>query len=79
MTGRSMFRVLRWAGLAAVAPVLWACNARTLEKVTPKPEPVYGKTFQQTINRNVDMFTPTMAPAKRAEMLERWAAAVAKA
>jgi len=55
MTGRSMFRVLRWAGLAAVAPVLWACNARTLEKVTPKPEPVYGKTFQQTINRNVDM------------------------
>jgi len=55
MTGRSMFRVLRWAGLAAVAPVLWACNARTLEKVNPKPEPVYGKTFQQTINRNVDM------------------------
>jgi glycerol kinase len=25
------------------------------------------------------MFTPTMQPAKRAEMLERWAAAVAKA
>jgi len=55
MTGRSMFRVLRWVGLAAVAPVLWACNARTLDRAMPKPEPVYGKTFQQTINRNVDM------------------------
>ena len=55
MTGRSMFRVLRWAGLAAVAPVLWACNARTLEKPKLKPEQTYGKTFQQTINRNVDM------------------------
>src|SRR5437764_455057 len=55
VTGRSMFRVLRWVGLAAVAPVLWACNARTLEKPTLMPEQTYGKTFQQTINRNVDM------------------------
>jgi hypothetical protein len=55
MTGRSIFRVLRWAGLAAVAPVLWACNARTLEKPNLTPEQTYGKTFQQTINRNVDM------------------------
>jgi hypothetical protein len=55
MTGRSLFRVLRWAGLAAVAPVLWACNARTLEKPVLKPEATFGKTFQQTINRNVDL------------------------
>ena len=55
VTGRSMFRVLRWVGLAAVAPVLWACNARTLEKPNLTPEQTYGKTFQQTINRNVDM------------------------
>jgi len=55
MTGRSIFRVLRWAGLAAVAPVLWACNARTLEAPTLKPSQVYTKPFQQSINRNVDL------------------------
>jgi hypothetical protein len=55
MTGRSMFRVLRWVGLAAVAPVLWACNARSLEAPMLKPEATYGKTFQQSVNRNVDM------------------------
>ena len=55
MTGRTLFRVLRWACLAAVAPVLWACAARTLEEPTLKPEATYGKNFQQTINRNVDM------------------------
>jgi len=55
MTGRSLFRVLRWVGLAAVAPVLWACNARSLEQPVLKPEQTYGKTFQQSINRNVDL------------------------
>jgi hypothetical protein len=55
MTGRKLYRVLRWACLAAVAPVIWACNARTLEPPTLKPEATYGKNFQQTINRNVDM------------------------
>jgi hypothetical protein len=55
MTGRTLFRVARWACLAAVAPVLWACAARTLEEPMLKPEATYGKKFQQTINRNVDM------------------------
>ena len=55
MTGRSIFRVLRWAGLAAVAPVLWACNARSLEAPQLKPEATYQKTFQQSVNRNVDL------------------------
>jgi hypothetical protein len=55
MTGRSLFRVLRWVGLAAVAPVLWACQARSLETPQLKPEMTFGKNFQQTINRNVDM------------------------
>ena len=55
MTGRSMFRVLRWVGLAAVAPVLWACQARSLEAPVLRPEATFGKTFQQSINRNVDM------------------------
>jgi len=55
MTGRSLFRVLRWVGLAAVVPVLWACNARSLERPELRPEMTFGKNFQQTINRNVDM------------------------
>jgi len=55
MTGRSLFRVLRWVGMAAVIPVLWACQARSLERPELKPEMIYGKTFQQTVNRNVDM------------------------
>jgi hypothetical protein len=55
MTGRSIFRVVRWAGLAAVAPVLWACNARTLEAPVLKPATTFQKTFQQSVNRNVDL------------------------
>jgi hypothetical protein len=50
-----MFRALRWLGLAAVAPVLWACQARSLEAPDLKPESTFVKTFQQSINRNVDM------------------------
>src|SRR5215468_12281074 len=55
VTGRTMFRLVRWAALAAVAPVLWACNARTLEKPNLAPDKTFGKTFQQSINRNVDL------------------------
>jgi len=54
-TGRLMYRVLRWAALAAVAPVLWACQARSLEKPTLMPESTYVKNFQQSVNRNVDL------------------------
>src|SRR5580765_6066799 len=55
MTSRSIVRVVRWAALAAVAPVLWACNARTLDRPDLTPEQTYAKTFAQTINRNVDL------------------------
>jgi hypothetical protein len=55
MTGRSIVRVCRWVALAAVAPALWACNARSLEKPVLKPEATYEKTFQSAINRNVDL------------------------
>src|SRR5436190_963694 len=48
-------RVLRWSALAAVAPALWACNARTVEKPTLKPDQTFVKTFAQAINRNVDL------------------------
>ena len=51
MTGRSIFRMLRWAGLAAVAPILWACNARSFERPVLKPEATFIKALKQTINR----------------------------
>jgi len=54
-TLRPTLRLLRWTGLAAVAPVLWACNARTLEAPVLKPETTFSKTFQASINRNVDL------------------------
>jgi hypothetical protein len=55
MTGLLTFRVLRWAALAAVAPVLWACNSRSLERPIVTPEQTFAKNFQQSINRNVDL------------------------
>jgi hypothetical protein len=55
MTSRSIFRLLRWAALGGVAPVLWACQARTLEKPELKPSQTYLKTFAQAVNRNVDL------------------------
>ena len=55
MKARSLFRVLRWVGLGAAVPALWACTSRSLEKPVVKPEQTFTKTFQQTINRNVDI------------------------
>jgi hypothetical protein len=50
-----MLRALRWTALAAVAPALWACNARSLEKPTLQPEQSVTKSFSQSINRDVDL------------------------
>ena len=49
------WRVLRWAGLAAAAPALWACTSRTLE--TPKITPTATLTtnFTQKINNEIDI------------------------
>ncbi len=49
MIGRAGFsskcwRVLRWAGLAAAAPALWACTSRTLE--TPNITPTATLTHE---------------------------------
>src|SRR5204862_5429432 len=54
-TGRRFFRVPRWSSLAALAPALWACTDRSLEAPTIKQDRTYVKTFQQSINRNVDL------------------------
>jgi hypothetical protein len=55
MKARSLFRVLRWVGLGAAVPALWACTSRSLEQPLVKPEQTFTKTFQQTVNRNVDL------------------------
>jgi hypothetical protein len=49
------WRAARWAVLAAAIPALWACNARRLEKPTPKPEQTFNDLFQQAVNRNIDI------------------------
>jgi hypothetical protein len=49
------WRRLRWIGLAASIPALWACNAYRLAKPVPDPTGVEKGTFQQAINRNIDI------------------------
>ncbi|HXJ23554.1 MAG TPA: vWA domain-containing protein [Polyangia bacterium] len=59
MIGKSLrsrcWRALRWAGLAAAAPALWACTSRTLEAPTITPTATLTSTVTQKINNNVDI------------------------
>jgi hypothetical protein len=60
MNGRAGFstkywRIIRWAGLAAAAPALWACTSRTLEPPTIAPTATVGKSFTQKINNKIDI------------------------
>jgi hypothetical protein len=50
-----VWRVLRWAGLAAAAPALWACTSRTLEPPKTQPNQVYAATVTEKINRDMDL------------------------
>jgi len=52
---RRLFRALGWLSLAAVAPGLVACNARTLEPPTVVPEPSNRGSIVISANRNVDL------------------------
>jgi hypothetical protein len=52
---RRWIRVARWAGLAAALPALWACTARKLEEPAPAPNKSFVGTFQQTLNRDIDI------------------------
>ena len=49
------WRQTRWAALAMVVPVLWACNARRLGVPDAKPAQVQQKRFVQSVNRDLDM------------------------
>ncbi len=49
------WRALRWAGLAAAAPALWACTSRTLESPTIVPTATLTSTVTQKINNNLDL------------------------
>ena len=57
----------RWVTMAGLLPALWACNARTLDKPVSDPVTVGTGTFQQTINRQIDILfmvddSPSMLP-----------------
>jgi hypothetical protein len=49
------WRAARWAGLALAIPALWACTARKLEEPAPAPNKSFVGTFQQTLNRDIDI------------------------
>ena len=48
-------RALRWATLATILPALWACNSRSLEAPTLKPDQTHAVTFKENVNRNIDI------------------------
>ena len=52
---RTLYRALGWLALAAAAPALYACTARSLEAPALKPEPTQTGTIVLTANRNVDL------------------------
>src|SRR4051794_17276669 len=53
--GRRLRRVLGWFSLAALAPALFACNARTVERPDLVPSMTAKSTVSLVANRNVDL------------------------
>jgi hypothetical protein len=49
------WRHLRWTAVAAVIPVLWACDARRLAKPGAAPAVIQQKKFAQTVNHKLDL------------------------
>jgi hypothetical protein len=47
--------LVRWVPIVGLLPALWACNARTLGTPEPDPVRVVHNTFQQTLNRQIDI------------------------
>ncbi|MEP6652487.1 MAG: hypothetical protein ABJA82_03960 [Myxococcales bacterium] len=64
------WRQLRWVAIAAIVPVLWACNARKLAPPKPDPKAVVKAKFQQSVNRDLDLLfmiddSQSMAPLQK--------------
>jgi hypothetical protein len=60
MTGRKFLksrtrRLLSWTGLAVALPALWACTTRSLEMPDLKPAKNNTYTFQESVNRDIDI------------------------
>jgi hypothetical protein len=49
------WRVLRWTGLAAAVPALWACTSRELSSPTTTPTQVFQTKVVQKINNEIDI------------------------
>jgi hypothetical protein len=60
MSGRSSllshpWRVLRWAGLAAAVPAVWACTSRSLEAPVVTPTQIFSNKVTQKVNNDIDI------------------------
>ena len=60
MTGRKSLksrtrRLLSWTSLAVALPALWACTTRSLEEPELKPAKNNTFTFQESVNRDIDI------------------------
>ena len=65
------WRVLRWVGLAAAAPALWACTSRTLETPTITPTATLTTNFTQKINNEIDILFMIDNSSSMNEMQEK--------
>ena len=65
------WRVLRWAGLAAAAPALWACTSRTLETPTITPTATLTTNFTQKINNEIDILFMVDNSSSMTEMQQK--------
>ncbi|HSY38409.1 MAG TPA: hypothetical protein VLA79_02740, partial [Polyangia bacterium] len=79
MIGRAGFsskcwRVLRWAGLAAAAPALWACTSRTLEAPITTPNATLTTMFTQKINNELDILFMVDNSSSMTEMQQKLSA-----
>jgi hypothetical protein len=48
-------RLLSWTSLAVALPALWACTTRSLEEPELKPAKNNTFTFQESVNRDIDI------------------------
>jgi hypothetical protein len=49
------WRTLRWVGLSAALPAVWACTSRTVEAPTPIPTATLTAKVTQRLNDNIDL------------------------